>query len=80
MKAQLVLPAMIRVTLHPSCLQVAPIAAQAMDGYMMFSQKLKVHVVKRADVHPELFKGKRIWNLITQISTPHVGPTCWQQG
>lgn len=36
---------------------VAPIAAQAMDGYMMFSQKLQVHVVKRADVHPDLFKG-----------------------
>lgn len=37
--------------------QVAPIAAQAMDGYMMFAQKLKVHVVKRKDVHPELMKG-----------------------
>lgn len=37
--------------------EVAPIAAQAMDGYMMFSQKLQVHVVKKADVHPELFKG-----------------------
>jgi nucleolar protein 15 len=39
---------------HP---EVAPIAAQAMDGYMMFAQKLKVHVVKRRDVHPELMKG-----------------------
>jgi RNA recognition motif. (a.k.a. RRM, RBD, or RNP domain) len=38
-------------------LQVAPIAAQAMDGYMMFAQKLKVHVMKRKDVHPELMKG-----------------------
>lgn len=37
--------------------EVAPIAAQAMDGYMMFSQKLQVHVVKRADVHSDLFKG-----------------------
>mmetsp|Transcript_3058 Transcript_3058/g.8908 ORF Transcript_3058/g.8908 Transcript_3058/m.8908 type:complete len:212 (-) Transcript_3058:334-969(-) len=36
---------------------VAPIAAQAMDGYMMYSQKLQVHVVTKEDVHPELFKG-----------------------
>lgn len=39
------------------CPEVAPIAAKAMDGYMMFSQKLKVHAVKQKDVHPELFKG-----------------------
>lgn len=47
------------------CPQVAPIAAQAMDGYMMFSQKLKVHVVKQADVHPELFKGAATNTLCT---------------
>jgi RNA recognition motif. (a.k.a. RRM, RBD, or RNP domain) len=41
------------------CPQVAPIAAQAMDGYMMFAQKLKVHVVKQKDVHPELMKGEQ---------------------
>ncbi len=39
------------------CPEVAPIAAKAMDGYMMFSQKLKVHAVRQKDVHPELFKG-----------------------
>ena len=37
--------------------EVAAIAAEAMDNYMMFKQKLKVHVVKTADLHPLLFKG-----------------------
>ena len=37
--------------------EVAAIAAEAMDNYMMFKQKLRVNVVKRADVHPLLFKG-----------------------
>ena len=37
--------------------EVAAIAADAMDNYMMFKQKLKVHVVKNADIHPLLFKG-----------------------
>lgn len=37
--------------------EVAAIAAEAMDNYMMFKQKLRVKVVKSADVHPQLFKG-----------------------
>ena len=37
--------------------EVATIAAEAMDNYMMFKQKLKVNVVKSADIHPLLFKG-----------------------
>lgn len=37
--------------------EVATIAAEAMDNYMMFKQKLRVNVVKTADVHPLLFKG-----------------------
>ena len=37
--------------------EVASIAAEAMDNYMMFKQKLKVNVVKAADLHPLLFKG-----------------------
>lgn len=37
--------------------EVAAIAAEAMDGYMMFSQKLNVHLVAPAKQHPELFKG-----------------------
>ena len=37
--------------------EVAAIAAEAMDNYMMFKQKLKVHVIKSADLHPLLFKG-----------------------
>ena len=37
--------------------EVATIAAEAMDNYMMFKQKLRVNVVKSADIHPLLFKG-----------------------
>ena len=37
--------------------EVAVIAADAMDNYMMFKQKLKVNVVKSADIHPQLFRG-----------------------
>lgn len=37
--------------------EVATIAAEAMDKYMMFKQKLRVNVVKSADIHPLLFKG-----------------------
>lgn len=37
--------------------EVAAIAAEAMDNYMMFKQKLTVKVVKAADIHPQLFKG-----------------------
>ena len=28
-----------------------------MDGYMFFGQKLQCRVMKRHEVHPELFKG-----------------------
>lgn len=37
--------------------EVARIAAEAMDGYFMFAQKLSVRCLKRDEVHPELFKG-----------------------
>mmetsp|Transcript_19548 Transcript_19548/g.54370 ORF Transcript_19548/g.54370 Transcript_19548/m.54370 type:complete len:216 (-) Transcript_19548:50-697(-) len=37
---------------HP---EVARIAAEAMDGYLMFKQALKCHVMKVSDVHPEMF-------------------------
>jgi len=36
---------------------VASIAAQSMNGYLMFGQALDVHVVEPGKVHPELFKG-----------------------
>lgn len=37
--------------------EVAAIAAEAMDNYMMFKQKLRVKLVRSADIHPQLFKG-----------------------
>lgn len=37
--------------------QVAAIAAEAMNGYMMFTQKLDCHVLAASDVHKDLFKG-----------------------
>uniref|UniRef100_A0A6U9Q094 RRM domain-containing protein n=1 Tax=Picocystis salinarum TaxID=88271 RepID=A0A6U9Q094_9CHLO len=37
--------------------EVAEIAAQAMNGYMMFTQRLDTHIMKDEDLHPELFKG-----------------------
>lgn len=37
--------------------EVARIAAEAMDGYFLFTQKLCCHVMKPEDVHPLLFKG-----------------------
>ena len=40
--------------LHP---EVAAVAAEAMDGYFMFSQKLEVKVMSPDKIHPELFKG-----------------------
>jgi nucleolar protein 15 len=36
--------------------EVAAIAAEAMNGYMMFGQMLKCHTIKREDVHTEMFK------------------------
>ena len=36
---------------------VAAIAAEAMDGYMLFTQKLVCHIMPASEVHPELFKG-----------------------
>jgi nucleolar protein 15 len=36
---------------------VAQVVADAMDGYMFFGQKLSARVMRRAEVHPELFKG-----------------------
>ena len=37
---------------------VAAIAADAMNGYLMFKQALKCHVMKKADVHPQLFNDR----------------------
>ena len=37
--------------------EVASIAAEAMDGYHMFGQKLVVKTLKASDVHPETFNG-----------------------
>lgn len=37
--------------------EVAEIAAQTMNGYMMFTQRLDTHIMKEEDLHPELFKG-----------------------
>ena len=37
--------------------EVASIAAEAMDGYHMFGQKLVVKTLKKEDVHPEIFNG-----------------------
>eukprot|EP00877_Chromochloris_zofingiensis_P014444 jgi/Chrzof1/9253/UNPLg00220.t1 len=36
---------------------VARIAADAMDGYFMFTQKLACRVLKASEVHPQMFKG-----------------------
>ncbi|KAK9827622.1 hypothetical protein WJX81_007725 [Elliptochloris bilobata] len=36
---------------------VAAIAAEAMDGYMLFTQKLVVRVMQPKEVHAELWKG-----------------------
>uniref|UniRef100_A0A383WD88 RRM domain-containing protein n=1 Tax=Tetradesmus obliquus TaxID=3088 RepID=A0A383WD88_TETOB len=36
---------------------VAQIAAETMDGYFMFKQKLSCRVLKQSEVHPQLFKG-----------------------
>lgn len=52
--------------------QVAAIAAEAMNGYMLFTQKLDCHVLAASEVHKDLFKGtertfKKIpWSLIEQ--------------
>lgn len=37
--------------------EVAAIAAEAMDGYMLFTQKLVCSVLEQSAVHPDLFKG-----------------------
>eukprot|EP00890_Picochlorum_soloecismus_P002380 jgi/Picsp_1/3142/NSC_05982-R1_protein len=36
---------------------IAAIVAEAMDGYHFFGQKLEAHVMKKDQVHAELFKG-----------------------
>jgi nucleolar protein 15 len=36
---------------------VATIAADAMNGYFLFKQKLISRVLKQEEVHPQLFKG-----------------------
>lgn len=37
--------------------EVAGIAAGAMDGYMLFTQKLQARQLSKDEVHPQLFKG-----------------------
>ncbi|KAI3425035.1 hypothetical protein D9Q98_008413 [Chlorella vulgaris] len=37
--------------------EVAQIAAHAMDGYMLFTQKLTARVMAKEEVHADLFKG-----------------------
>lgn len=37
--------------------EVAAIAAEAMNGYMLFTQKLVCSVLESSAVHPDLFKG-----------------------
>ena len=37
--------------------EVAQIAAEAMDGYMLFTQKLDCHVLPTSQLHKDLFKG-----------------------
>lgn len=37
--------------------EVAAIAAEAMNGYMLFTQKLVCHVLRAAEVREDLFKG-----------------------
>ena len=36
---------------------MAEVAAEAMNGYFLFAQKLEVKVVPPEKIHPELFKG-----------------------
>ncbi|KAI7838449.1 hypothetical protein COHA_007712 [Chlorella ohadii] len=40
-----------------SSAEVAKIASAAMDGYMLFSQKLASRVLPADEVHPDMFKG-----------------------
>lgn len=37
--------------------EVARIAAETMDGYFMFAQKLVCRLLKQDEIHPDLFKG-----------------------
>ncbi|KAF8056103.1 nifk [Scenedesmus sp. PABB004] len=39
---------------HPD---VAAIAAETMDGYFMFKQRLACRTLRKSEVHPQLFKG-----------------------
>lgn len=40
-----------------SSAEVAAIASEAMDGYMLFTQKLTACVLNASEVHPQMFKG-----------------------
>lgn len=55
--AVLALAAADHVPSLPLSKQVAKIASAAMDGYMLFSQKLTSRVLPADEVHPDLFKG-----------------------
>jgi hypothetical protein len=47
--------------------EVAGIAAGAMDGYMLFTQKLQARQLSKDEVHPQLFKGaNRVFKKVRQ--------------
>lgn len=57
--------------------EVAAIAAEAMDGYMMFALKLKVEVVPRSRQHPSLMRGSK---KPFKVRLNHVEPCVFQGG
>ena len=51
-----------------SSAEVAGIAAGAMDGYMLFTQKLQARVLSQDEVHPKLFKGaNRVFKKVRRL-------------
>jgi RNA recognition motif-containing protein len=54
--------------------EVAKIAAEAMDGYLFFGQKLVSRLLKAEEVHEELFKGAN--RVFKQVRAPaaEMGP------
>jgi hypothetical protein len=52
--------------------EVAQIAAEAMDGYMLFTQKLTARVMAKEEVHADLFKGaNRVFKKVRQVAGWH---------
>lgn len=51
--------------------EVAAIASEAMDGYMLFTQKLSSRVLPAEEVHPDLFKGaNRVFKQVGAAAPP----------